>query len=132
MFLVDSGGNILEEIEDKGTPFLPVIVGIHPEKDRGGILEALKLIDALAEKGILSRKESIEIMLKAYGLVMKVDGEYVKVGYGVYAKKLGRWKDLEAEIRKKNIAIEYVDLRFENEVIVKPLKNKRSAFKAGS
>lgn len=122
LFLVDAGGNVLEEIEDKSTPFLPVIIGINPKKDRGGVLEALKLIDALAEKNILSRKESIEIILKSYGLVMNMDGEVVKVGYGRYAEKLGRWKDLEAEIKKKNITIDYVDLRFENEVIVKPLK----------
>lgn len=122
MFLVDASGNVLEEIEDKSTLFLPVIAGINPQKDRGGILEALKLINALAEKNILSRKESIEIMLKPYGLVVNMDGEYVKVGYGRYAEKFGRWKALESEIRKKNIAIDYVDLRFENEVIVKPLK----------
>jgi hypothetical protein len=61
-------------------------------------------------------------MLKPYGLVVNMDGEYVKVGYGRYAEKFGRWKALESEIRKKNIAIDYVDLRFENEVIVKPLK----------
>lgn len=122
MFLVNQSGNVLEEIKSESTPFLPVIVGIDPEKDSGGILEALKLIRVLAEKGILSRKESVEIMLKAYGLVMNMDGEYVKVGYGGYAEKLGRWKNLEEEIRRKNISVDYVDLRFENEVIVKPAK----------
>jgi len=64
MFLIDAGGKVLEEIDDKSTPFLPVIVGIDPKEDIGGMLEALKLIDALAEKNILSGKESIEIILK--------------------------------------------------------------------
>ncbi|MEF9475280.1 MAG: hypothetical protein L0958_00975 [Candidatus Mariimomonas ferrooxydans] len=82
----------------------------------------MKLINALDENDILSRKESIEIMLKPYGLVMNLDGEYIKVGYGRYAKKLGRWKALETEVKKKDITIAYVDLRFENEVIVKPLR----------
>lgn len=122
IFLVDTGGNVLEEIKDESTSFLPVIVGINPKKDRGGILEAMKLINALDENDILSRKESIEIMLKPYGLVMNLDGEYIKVGYGRYSKKLGRWKALETEIKKKDITIAYVDLRFENEVIVKPLR----------
>ncbi|MEF9425638.1 MAG: FtsQ-type POTRA domain-containing protein [Candidatus Mariimomonas ferrooxydans] len=122
IFLIDTGGNVLEEIEDESTSFLPVIVGINPKKDRGGILEAMKLINALDENDILSRKESIEIMLKPYGLVMNLDGEYIKVGYGRYAKKLGRWKALETEVKKKDITIAYVDLRFENEVIVKPLR----------
>jgi len=122
IFLLDTGGNVLEEIEGESTSFLPVIVGINPKKDRGGILEALKLIDALDENDILSRKESVEIMLKPYGLVMNMDGEYVKVGYGRYTKKIGRWKALEMEVRKKDIAIAYVDLRFNNDVIIKPLK----------
>lgn len=122
IFLIDTGGNVLEEIEDESTSFLPVIVGINPKKDRGGILEAMKLINALDENDILSRKESIEIMLKPYGLVMNLDGEYIKVGYGRYAKKIGRWKALEMEIKKKGIAIAYVDLRFNNDVIIKPLK----------
>jgi len=122
MFLIDTGGNVLEEIGNKSIPFLPVIVGINPEKDRGGILEALKLIDALNEKNILSGGESIEIMLKPYGLAMNMDGEFVKVGYGEYPEKLERWKELEAEIRKRNIAINYIDLRFKDSVIVKPLR----------
>lgn len=131
MFLLDAGGNILEEIEDSGTPFLPVLRGINPEKDIGGVLEALKLIDALSEKNMLSGKESVEILLKTYGLVLNMDGEYIKVGYGEYAKKLGRWQDLEAEIKKKNITVDYVDLRFDNEVIVKPLKQKKKIKEPG-
>lgn len=127
MFLVEAGGSVLEEIEEKSIPFLPVIIGINPKKDRGGILESLKLIDALAEKDVLSQQESIEIMLKPYGLVMNIDGEYVKIGFGNYSEKIGRWRELEAEVRKKNIEIDYVDLRFENEVVVKPLKKIKKA-----
>jgi len=126
LFLIDSDGNILEGIVGEGTPFLPVVIGISPEKDKGGILEALKLIDVLSEKNILSGKESIEIMLNSYGLVMNMDGESIRVGYGGYREKLERWKELEPEIRKKNINIDYVDLRFKDRVIVKPLKMKES------
>jgi cell division protein FtsQ len=122
LFIIGEDGNILEEIEDRSTPFLPVIVGVNPEEDKGGILEALKLIDGLVKTDFMSQKDSVEIMLKPYGLVLNMDGEYVKVGYGRYTEKLGRWRDLEAEIRKQNIPVDYVDLRYENEVIVKPLR----------
>lgn len=121
LFLIDSDSRILEEIKDKGTYFLPVILEIDPEKDRGGVLESLKLIDALNGKNILPGK-SIEIMLRPYGLAMNVDGEFVKVGYGGYVKKLDRWRELEPEIRRKNLIIDYIDLRFEGSVIIKPLK----------
>jgi cell division protein FtsQ len=122
MFLVDGNGKVLERIDDNSTPFLPVIVGIDPRKDRGGILEALKLVETLDEQGFLLHKESVQVMLKPYGLVLNMDGDYVKVGYGKYPEKLGKWKDIESEIRKKGLALDYVDLRYEREVIVKPLK----------
>jgi cell division protein FtsQ len=122
MYLISSEGKILEELKEISASFLPVINGINPYKDRGGVLEALKLIDALDEKNILSTKDSIEITLKPFGLLMKMDGEPVKVGYGRYSEKLQRWKEIEPEIRRRNIIIDYVDLRFKDKVIVRPLK----------
>ncbi len=122
MFLVDADGNVLEELEDRSTPFLPVIMEIDPKKDRGGILEALKLIDGLNEKDFLAHKDPVEIMLKSYGLEAKIDGVCVRVGFGGYSEKLGRWKDLAEEIRKEDVKLDYVDLRYEDEVVVKPLK----------
>ncbi|MBI4698679.1 MAG: FtsQ-type POTRA domain-containing protein [Nitrospirae bacterium] len=122
LFIIGSEGRALEEIREKGTSFLPVIVEIDPEKDKGGIMEALKLIDAMAEKNILPGKESIEIMLAPYGLSAFLDGESLRIGYGEYADKIGKWKELEPEIRKKNMIVDYVDLRFKDRVIVKPFK----------
>jgi len=125
LFIIDSDGRVLEEIQDKDTYFLPVIVEVDPKKDKGGILEALKLIDALTEQNILPNKGAIEIMLTSYGIDMNIDGEFVKIGYGGYKEKIGKWKELEPEIRKKNIDIEYVDLRFKNKVIIKPVKTEK-------
>lgn len=125
MFLIDKDGNILEEIKGEGTPFLPVIKNINPKNNSKGILEALKLIDVLAEKNILESKESIKIGLKSYGLTMNMDGEIIKIGYGRYSEKLDRWKELEPEIRKRGVAIKYIDLRFKDSVIVKPLINSK-------
>jgi len=121
LFLIDSDGRVLEEIQDNNTYFLPVIVEADPEKNRGDILEALKFVDALTEQNILSEK-AIEIMLTSSGLDMNIDGEFVKIGYGRYKEKLMRWKSLRPEIRKRNVDIEYIDLRFKDRVIVKPIK----------
>ncbi len=128
MFLIDEDGNILEKIKGEGTPFLPVIKNINPKKDREGILEILKLIDVLNEKNIVVGKESVEIGLKSYGPVINIGGEIIKVGYGRYSEKFDRWKELESEVRKRGVPIKYVDLRFKDSVIVKPLKRikKRS------
>ncbi len=124
MYLLDSKGEILERIEGETTPFLPVVKGINP-KNKKGISEALKLVHALHEKNNLANRESIVIGLESYGLTMNIDGEFIKVGYGNYSKKFDRWIELEPEIRKKEMSIQYVDLRFKDSVIIKPREPKR-------
>ncbi len=124
LYLVDEDGRVLERVQGKTPPFLPVLQDISP-LDEKGITEALKLVMVLSEKKSLIARESIEIGLKSYGLTMKIDGEFIKVGYGGYAEKFKRWIELEPEIRKRGLPIKYVDLRFKDSVIVKPAKKTR-------
>ncbi|MBI4838893.1 MAG: FtsQ-type POTRA domain-containing protein [Nitrospirae bacterium] len=126
LYLMDGRGNILETIKEEKTPFLPVITGIDYRNSKADVVEALRLIDALSEEGFLAEKDSIEITLKPYGLSMNMDGEIFKVGYGNYDDKLKRWKDLEEEIIRRGIAVEYIDLRFAGRVIVQPVKQESS------
>lgn len=120
LYLLDGDGRILESIKGEVTPFLPVIKDISPKNNKV-ISEAIKLVDILSQKNIVASKESIEIGLESYGLSMKIDGELIKVGFGNYSRKFDRWMELEPEIRKKGLLIKYVDLRFKDSVIVKPL-----------
>jgi cell division septal protein FtsQ len=121
LFLVDSDGGILERIKEDSMLFLPVLHEINP-KNRKGISEALKLVEVLMKRNVFAERETVEIGLESYGLTMNIDGEFIKVGYGRYAEKYNRWTELEPEIRKKTMPIKYVDLRFKDSVIVKPLK----------
>lgn len=127
LFLIDDEGRILEEIKNEKTPFLPVIAGINPKSNSADIIEALKLIEALSQKGILPNMESIEITSGPYGLSMNMDGETFRIGYRGYHEKLQSWKEIEGELRRKGMAIEYVDLRFIGKVIVKPIKTARKS-----
>ncbi len=120
-FLVEEEGKTLEEVRDEGTAFLPVIRSESAEKNKKEIQEALQLIDALAKKGILSNRESVEIRLNSYGPDMVVDGVMIKVGYGNYMEKLARWEELEPEVAKLG-PTSYIDLRFRDRVIVKPVE----------
>jgi cell division protein FtsQ len=121
LYLIDENGKILERISNDSTLFLPVIKDIDPENKKA-ISEALKLVEALNRKNVFAGHESLEIGLESYGLTMNVDGELIKVGYGKYSEKFDRWMRLEPEIRKKGVPLKYVDLRFKDSVIVKPLK----------
>jgi cell division septal protein FtsQ len=124
LYLIDSEGRILERIKGDSMLFLPVIKDIRPKNEKG-ISEALKLVDVLMKRDIFADRESVEIGLETYGLTMKIDGEFIKVGYGNYSEKYDMWLELEPEIRKKSVPIKYVDLRFKDSVIVKPLKRAK-------
>ncbi len=120
-FLVEEEGNMLEEVMDESTAFLPVIRSESAENNKKGVMEALQLIDALDKKGILSSRESVEIRLNSYGPDMVVDGAVIKVGYGNYMEKLARWEELEPQVSKLG-PTSYIDLRFRDRVIVKPVQ----------
>jgi cell division protein FtsQ len=119
LYLIDGEGTVLENIKGETTPFLPVIKNIGPGLGKD-MTEALKLVEALSGKTAFADRESIEIGLESYGLTVHIDGEFIKVGYGRYAEKFQRWIELEPEIRKRGLPIQYVDLRFKDSVIVKP------------
>jgi hypothetical protein len=98
-----------------------VIKNIEPKKKKE-LIEALKLIDALSAKNMLSNRDNVEIGLESYGLRLNLDSELIKVGFGRYAEKFERWLELEPEIRRRGVPLMYVDLRFKDSVIIKPLK----------
>jgi len=120
LYLMDGDGELLERLKGDGVPFLPVIKNINPKKKKD-MKEALKLVSTLNDKNIIANRESIEIGVETYGLKINMDGELIKVGYGEYSAKIDRWMELEPEIRKRGLPIKYVDLRFKDSVIVKPL-----------
>lgn len=123
MFLVDYMGNLLEELKGDSIPFLPIISG-DPFKDQSNFLEALNLVRVTKGKGFAAEKDHIEIIAAgtgSEGLTIRVDDIVVKIGYGEYEEKLGRLLELEDEIRKRGIPVDYIDLRFANKVVVKPI-----------
>lgn len=124
LYLINEEGNILEKIEGATIPFLPVIKNIE-RKNIKDLAEALKLVEALNVKKDFISNESVEIGLESYGLTVTIDGDFIKVGYGSYREKFERWLELEPEIRKRGVPIKYVDLRFKDSVIIKPLEEEK-------
>lgn len=119
LFIVDDKGKMLEELKDSQVPFLPVITG-NPFQEKEGFSEAIALARAIKESGALSRKNHIEIIARRpQDLSANIDGTVVKVGAGEYREKLERLAELEEEIKRRGIPVDYVDLRFANRVVVK-------------
>ena len=118
----------MDELQGTVTPFLPVIKGIDP-RYKQNMSEAMKLVAALAEKNIIADRQFLEIGIDSYGLNANIDGEFIKVGYGQYSEKFEKWMELEPELKKRGIPIQYVDLRFKESVIVKPLETENDSDK---
>lgn len=121
LFIVDDSGRMLEELRDSQMPFLPII-SADPFGKKEAFSEAISLVRAVKGTGLLSRKDHVEIIAqKPKEMTMNIDGIVVKVGSGEYEEKLGRLMELEEEIKKRQIPVDYIDLRFSNRVIVKPV-----------
>lgn len=121
LFIVDEKGSMLEDLKDSSIPFLPVISGI-PFGKKEALSEALHLARVIKEKGLLSEKEHIEIIAhKPQEMTVNLDGLVVRIGEGGYEDKLQRLSDLEDEIKQRGIHVDYIDLRFANKAVVKPV-----------
>lgn len=120
-FLVDENGITLDRINDT-VPFLPVIVA-DPSKNRENFAGALNLARIVKEKGIAAERGRVEIIADKgpEDTAITIDNLVIKVGSGEYKQKLERFFDIEKEIEKRAMAVDYIDLRFENKVIVKPV-----------
>jgi cell division protein FtsQ len=121
LFIVDDRGTMLEKLKDIAIPFLPVISS-NPYREKEAFLEAISLAKAIKDTGLLYRNDHIEIIShKPQEMSVNIDGMVVKVGAGEYEDKLARLTEIEEEIKNRNIAVDYIDLRFANRVLVSPV-----------
>ena len=73
-------------------------------------------------KGFSSEADRIEIIAhRPEELSVTVDQTVVKMGAGDYEEKIERLAQLEGDIRKMGIMVDYIDLRFADKAIVKTL-----------
>jgi len=119
-FLVDDEGNPLEQMKEGAILLLPVIKGIDPNKDKETYAEAIKFVRVLHDKRVVSYQGEIEITgQRPEDITLKVDKIMIKVGMGDFEKKLQRLDFVRDEINRRNMNVEYIDLRFANKIIVK-------------
>jgi hypothetical protein len=112
---------MLEELRDIAVPFLPIISS-NPYREKEAFLEAINLAKIIKNTGLLAQRDHIEIIShKPQEMSVNIDGVVVKVGSGEYEEKLARLSDIEQEIQNRNIAVDYIDLRFANRVLVSPV-----------
>jgi cell division protein FtsQ len=120
--LVDSDGLRLEEIRPEPVYFLPV-VKIDPTSHKEAYRDAVELARALNERKVTAHGGNIELTgTRPEDVTMKVDGVPVKIGAGDLPRKLEKLDFVRDELAKRNMSVEYIDLRFIDRIVVKPLK----------
>jgi len=124
LFVVDTEGLLLERVSEAPVYFLPVIV--HESADGSDeFMEAVKLASAINDIKEAREVELVEIAGLENGarnMVVRFDGVDIRIGEGNYREKLSRYFELSREIGRRKINVDYIDLRFANRVVVKPLE----------
>ncbi len=124
-YLIDTDGVLLEDIGETKTFFLPIIKDIDPFKAKPAYREALSLIRFLIEKRPFENPSGLEISgSRPEEIYVVVDGVRIIIGSGDYEVKMGRLDLVRKEIIKRNIAVDTIDLRFANKIIVRPDEGK--------
>lgn len=123
MSLIDERGNLLEKMKTDPVPFLPIIHA-GPADGNENFMEALSLARIIRDKEIATERTRVEILANGKGpeeMSLIVDNLLIKIGRGDYERKLNRLFAIEEEIKKKAVALDHIDLRFANRVVVKPI-----------
>ncbi|HLC16873.1 MAG TPA: FtsQ-type POTRA domain-containing protein [Thermodesulfovibrionia bacterium] len=101
LYLLDEDGVALNKMKGKMGLNLPILTGIHLDKDKKKIREAIELIQVLKQKGI-QLDTNVRISATArYGLVMDMNGEIIRFGYGQYKDKVERLLIVMSDLKKK-------------------------------
>lgn len=134
LYLIDPAGRIIDEFGPDYAQFdLPVVDGLAtapsaagPLIDEERALLANRLIAALnRNKGLYRRISQIDVANPRDAVViLKDDTALVHLGDGQFLERLQAYVELAPTLRQQVPEIEYVDLRFENRVYVRPASQK--------
>ena len=111
--------------------FLPIIKDIDHNRNREAYAEAVKFVNVLNRR-TLSYGGSIEITgQRPEDITLKLGSIAIKIGAGDFEKKIERLEFAKDEIEKRNIAVEHIDLRFADKIIVKPAGRSEEVEESG-
>ncbi|MBF0567029.1 MAG: FtsQ-type POTRA domain-containing protein [Nitrospirae bacterium] len=120
-YYLDTMGTLLDKTGSNAL-ILPVITLDTSNKEV--MDEALKLSIALI-KNEQTRGRMVEIKgTKPEDLAIRINSTLVLIGFGEYEQKIASYLSLKDEIAKRNMPVEYIDVRFANRLIVKTLKQE--------
>jgi cell division protein FtsQ len=130
LHLFDRHGIVIAEFGPKYSEFdLPIVDGLHPRAAGGPPIDparaelAARIIDALAPHKELARQLSQIDVTDAHDAVVLLDrdGVQLHVGEDRFLERIQGYVDVAAALRERVRDIEYVDLRFDERLYVRPV-----------
>ena len=130
LYLIDDRGGIIDQFGPNYAEFdLPIIDGLAaPPRDNGPLVDearanlAVHVLASLQTRpGLARRVSEIDVSdVRDAVLLLKGDTALVRVGDEQFAERLQSYLDLAPALRERINAIDYVDLRFDERVYVRP------------
>jgi cell division protein FtsQ len=137
MYLIDSQGVIIDEYGPVYADIdLPIIDGLAASpQDGGSIVDvaraefAARVIGALAARPeILKQVSQLDVSnLHDAVVILDNDAALLRLGESDFAARLQQYIDLAPALRERVNAIDYVDLRFDERLYVRPAKVSRAS-----
>ena len=131
MYLIDARGVIIDEYGPAYADIdLPIIDGLHAApRDGGSIIDvpraefAARVIAALAARPDIAKRVSQLDVADLHDAVAILDGDaaLLRLGDTDFVARLQQYIDLAPALRERLAGIDYVDLRFDGRVYVRPL-----------
>jgi cell division protein FtsQ len=135
LYLVDGNGIVIDEYGPNYADLdLPVIDGLAAVPgDRAGLLDesraqlAASLIAALETRPDLAERVSQIDVSDSHDAVVILDGDTVmlRLGDENFVERIQEYIDLAPTLRERVAEIDYVDLRFDERLYVRPVERKR-------
>jgi cell division protein FtsQ len=134
LYLVDRQGMVIDEFGPKYSEFdVPIIDGLvragsagEPALDPRRAELAARVIDAVADRTDLARRLSQIDVGDLHDVVVLLEGDaaLVHLGEERFLERLQSYVDLAPVLRERVPDIDYVDLRFDSRVYVRPVAGK--------
>lgn len=139
MYLIDSKGVIVDEYGPAYADIdLPIIDGLAASpQDGGSIVDIMRaefagrVIGALSTRPEIAKKVSQLDVSDLHDAVAILDGDAVllRLGESDFVARLQQYLDLAPALRERVQGIDYVDLRFDERLYVRPAKSPAAARK---
>jgi cell division protein FtsQ len=138
LYLVDDRGTVIDEYGPSYADLdLPIIDGLSslPGEETSDLYRAMlarRLLDSLRVRNMAGRISQIDVT-DARNAVVLLDGDptLIRLGNERFVERLQSYFELAPALRERVPAIDYVDLRFDERVYVRPSK-QRSARPGGA